>query len=93
MISLVPCLLLAFLGALSLAQAPADLVLINGEIWIANPARPEAESVASSGGLITAPGTTAQVLSLAGKETRVVEFHGRLAVPGFNDARIIYERP
>jgi predicted amidohydrolase YtcJ len=86
--TLVPCLLLALLGALSLAQVPADLVLINGKIWAVNPARPQAEAVACSGGLITAVGTTAQILPLAVKGTRVVELHGRLAVPGFNDAHV-----
>jgi predicted amidohydrolase YtcJ len=86
--TLVPCLLLALLGALSLAQVPADLVLINGKIWTVNPARPQAEAVACSGGLITAVGTTAQILPLAGKGTRVVDLHGRLALPGFNDAHV-----
>ena len=86
--TLVPCLLLALLGALSLGQVPADLVLINGKIWTVNPARPQAEAVACSGGLITAVGTTAQILPLAGKGTRVVDLHGRLALPGFNDAHV-----
>jgi predicted amidohydrolase YtcJ len=86
--TLVPAFLLAFLGAHSFAQVPADLVLINGKIWTVDAARPLAEALACSGGLITAVGTTAQVLPLAGKGSRVVDLHGRLALPGFNDAHV-----
>jgi hypothetical protein len=86
--TLVPGFLLAFLGAHSFAQVPADLVLINGKIWTVNASRPQAEAVACSGGRITAVGTTAEILPLAGKGTRVIDLQGKLAVPGFNDAHV-----
>jgi predicted amidohydrolase YtcJ len=86
--TLIPGLLFAFLGSSSPAQTPADLVLVNGKIWTVNPAQPQAEAVASYRGKITAVGLTREILPLAGKGTQVIDLHGRLAVPGFNDAHV-----
>jgi predicted amidohydrolase YtcJ len=86
--TIVSCLLLAFPGAHSFAQVPADLILTNGKIWTVDTTRPQAEAVACYGGRITAVGTPAEILPLAGKGTRVVDLHGKLAVPGFNDAHV-----
>jgi hypothetical protein len=45
-------------SALLLAQAPADLVLVNGTIWAVNDKQPEVKAVAVLDNLITAVGST-----------------------------------
>jgi len=75
-------------AALFLLTMHPDLVLINGKIWTVNPSQPEAQAVACRDGKIVAVGTTAEIRSMAGPETRVVDLLGRRVVPGFNDAHV-----
>lgn len=75
----------ALLGACGGTPAP-DLILAGGRVFTADSAHPWAEAVAISGERIQAVGTDAEIRSLAGKATRVVELGGRTVVPGFNDA-------
>jgi predicted amidohydrolase YtcJ len=70
------------------AQPAADLVLVNGKIWTVDPANPRAEAVASIGSRIVAVGTNAEIKPWIGRATKVVDLHGRLVVPGFNDAHV-----
>ncbi|HEY2433386.1 MAG TPA: amidohydrolase [Vicinamibacterales bacterium] len=66
------------------APAPAaDLVLTNGHIVTVEPAAPEVEALAVSGGRIVALGTAAAVGRLIGPSTKVIDLHGQLAIPGF----------
>ncbi len=48
-------------------------------------ASPEAEAIAIRGETILAVGTNAEIVRFRGKETRVLDLGGRLAVPGFID--------
>src|SRR5215510_4445510 len=48
-------------SALVLAQAPADLVLVNGKIWTMDDKRPEVEAVAVLGNRIAAVGSTEEI--------------------------------
>src|SRR5437588_728361 len=85
-----PALLLAAL-ALPAADRPApppDLVVLNGRLWTVCRARPEAEALAVRAGRIVAVGRTADVRALAGPRTRVLDLHGRRALPGFYDAHV-----
>jgi hypothetical protein len=66
----------------------ATLILINGKVWTENPAQPTAQAVALGGNRIVAVGTDAGVRKLAGAGTRVIDLHGRLLLPGFNDAHV-----
>ena len=75
-------------AALFLVAMHPDLLLINGKIWTVNPAQPEAQAVACRDGKIVAVGTTAEIRSMAGPETKVVDLRGRRVVPGFNDAHV-----
>jgi predicted amidohydrolase YtcJ len=68
--------------------AAADLVLINGKIWTVNRAAPEAEALAVSRGRLVTVGRTADVKSLVGPGTRVLDLHGRRVLPGFFDGHI-----
>ena len=67
------------------APAPAGLVLMNGAVYTVNPEQPWAEAVAVSDGVIRYVGDDAGVKAWAGPETRVVDLHGRMLLPGFQD--------
>lgn len=68
--------------------APPDLLLINGKVWTGTDKVTFAEAVAVRGNRIDRVGTTAELSSLAGKGTRIIDLNGRLLIPGFNDAHI-----
>src|SRR6185503_18801021 len=55
------------------------MALTNGKIWTGDAARPFAESVLIDGNRIAAGGEPAP------SRARVIDLHGRLAVPGFID--------
>lgn len=78
------------LSALSAPPPPlpaADLILVNGKVW-AGDGLPPAQAVAVAGERIVAVGTDEEALARQGKSTRVRNLHGRLVVPGFNDAHV-----
>ncbi|MGE0128168.1 MAG: amidohydrolase [Blastocatellales bacterium] len=72
----------------SSADAPADLVLTNGRVWLGGDSSTFAEAVAIRGHIILRVGKTAEIKQLIGERTRVIDLGGRLAAPGFNDAHI-----
>ena len=89
-----PLFLIAFTAAVATltAQAqrggtavapPADLVLTNGRIVTVDPGRPEAEAIAISKDRIQALGTSAELKSMIGPQTQVIDLQGQLAIPGF----------
>jgi predicted amidohydrolase YtcJ len=67
-------------------QAPADLILLNGKVFTANSLQPHAQAVAIRGERIIAVGTSAEIKSLAGVKTRLIDLQGRVVIPGINDA-------
>jgi predicted amidohydrolase YtcJ len=69
-------------------QVTPTLILTNGRIWTENLQQPEAQALAIVDSRILAVGDTATILKLAGPNTRVIDLHGRRAVPGFNDAHV-----
>jgi predicted amidohydrolase YtcJ len=74
----------ALLGALSaLCASAADLVLRNGKVVTLDPANAQASAMAISAGRITAVGSDASVAREIQSRTRVIDLHGRLAIPGF----------
>lgn len=64
----------------------AEVVFVNAMIATLNPEVPQAEAVAVAGGRFVAVGTAAEVETLIGSGTRVVDLHGKRVVPGFVDA-------
>ena len=75
----------------------ADLVLLHGKIWTGEPyagpgqkATPAAfvEAVAMASDRILAVGSSDEIRSYAGPNTRVVDLEGRFAVPGFIDDHV-----
>jgi predicted amidohydrolase YtcJ len=82
-------LLPVFVFAMNLhASLLADLVLRNGKVWTVNPRQPLAQAVAAKNGRVIAVGTNAEIDSVTGAETRVIDLHGRLVLPGFHDSHV-----
>src|SRR5215469_6876454 len=96
-----PSLFTAFLALICLTANPiaaqqsttttADTILYDGKLWTLDPARPEAEAIAIAGDTILRVGSNAQVMSLRGPQTHVVDLHGARVLPGFNDAHTHFE--
>jgi predicted amidohydrolase YtcJ len=63
-------------------------VLRGGRIRTQDPARPLASALAARGGRVVVVGSDAEVAGLVGPHTRVVELHGRTALPGLFDAHL-----
>jgi predicted amidohydrolase YtcJ len=77
------------LGLSVQARRPrADRVFVNGKLWTGDLARPYAEALAIVGDRILAVGSTREVKALARPGTLVVDLHGRLVVPGFQDSHL-----
>src|SRR3984893_458103 len=68
--------------------APADVILLNGKVFTADPARPSADAIAFRGERIVAVGTSAEIARLAGPKTRRIDVQGRDLTPGFHDAHL-----
>jgi predicted amidohydrolase YtcJ len=66
----------------------ADLVVTNANIRTMDAKRTVAQAMAVSNGRIIAIGSDADVRSLIGPNTRVIDAAGRLVLPGFNDAHV-----
>jgi predicted amidohydrolase YtcJ len=67
-------------------QVEPDAVLHNGAIWTVSDRVPEVEALAISGGRIMALGTSAEMLALAGAQTRKIDLGKKRVTPGFYDA-------
>ncbi|MGH9581461.1 MAG: amidohydrolase family protein, partial [Bryobacteraceae bacterium] len=70
------------------ARNAITLLLIDGKVWTGNPEKKRAEAVAIAGNRIAAVGSTAQILKLRQRATRVFDLEGHLVLPGFDDARV-----
>ncbi|WP_138467644.1 amidohydrolase [Poseidonocella sp. HB161398] len=66
-------------------QAHPGLVLFNGRFATLDPAAPEVSAVAIDAGRFTARGADAEMLALAGPETRKIDLGGRRVLPGLID--------
>ncbi|MEV7385998.1 amidohydrolase [Streptomyces sp. NPDC091215] len=66
----------------------ADTVFLGGPVHTVDAAHPWCTAVAVRGGRITATGREHDVRDLIGPRTEVVDLHGRLLLPGFQDAHV-----
>ncbi|HEV7591285.1 MAG TPA: amidohydrolase [Longimicrobium sp.] len=66
----------------------ADMVLVNGRIFVADSAGTIVRAMAVRDGKVVAAGSDAEARALAGPGTRIVDLAGRLVTPGFNDAHV-----
>jgi predicted amidohydrolase YtcJ len=70
------------------ANGGADLLFVNGAVYTVDGTRSWAQGVAVKSDRIVAVGTDAEILPLAGDRPEVVDLHGRLLLPGFQDAHV-----
>jgi predicted amidohydrolase YtcJ len=70
------------------AARTADVVFVGGAVYRVNAARSWAQAVAISGDAIVAVGADEDVRPLIGGSTTVIDLHGRMLVPGFQDAHV-----
>jgi predicted amidohydrolase YtcJ len=70
------------------AKPAADLIITNARIWTVDKTRPQAEALAVVGERIVAVGSATDVDAWHGPQTKVVDAHGKLLLPGFNDAHV-----
>jgi len=78
--------LVALAPAVLEAQAPADVVLVNGNIYTVDNARPAASALAVRGGRVLFVGSDDEARVLAKESTHVIDLHGATVVPGIVDA-------
>ena len=86
---LLACLALAFLGACdsgSPVEAPADLVLLGGNVITVDPQDRIAQAVAVRDGKIVGVGSNSEMEGFIGSGTARVELNGRAVTPGLLDA-------
>jgi len=79
-----------FIAMISAAQSKpaADLIISNAKIWTGDKSRPMAEAVAILGDRIVAVGSNAEADAWRGSNTKSIDTHGRVLLPGFNDAHV-----
>src|SRR5690242_2796516 len=63
----------------------ADLIVINAKVYTIDDRKPRAQAFAIKGDRFMAVGQTADIKSLARKQTRIVDAHGMTVIPGFID--------
>ena len=61
----------------------ADTILVNGNVITVEDEQPIAEAVAIKGDKIMYVGSNEEVRSCAGKQTQVIDVHGKTVLPGF----------
>jgi len=65
-----------------------SLILTNARIYTGDPAAPEVEGLACSGGRILKIGKGSEIEALAGPKTKVIDAQDRRVLPGFIDAHV-----
>jgi predicted amidohydrolase YtcJ len=73
---------------MSRAEGQADLVFVNGVVYTVDSVRSWARSVAVRDGRIVAVSAEDVAGALIGPDTEVVDLHGRMLLPGFQDAHV-----
>src|SRR5947207_14992847 len=76
----------ALAPAVLLAQSPADLILVNGNIYTVDNARPVVSALAVRSGRIMFVGADGEARALARPSTGVIDLHGATVIPGITDA-------
>lgn len=85
---LLALLTVSALVSTALAQAPADLLLVNARIYTVDAQRPWADAMAIVGDRVAALGTTPEIRRWVGPNTRTLDLRGAFVSPGFNDAHV-----
>src|SRR6266446_6024340 len=67
---------------------PADIIVVHGHVYTANPKQPWAQAVAIRHGKISAVGDEPEIQRRRGMGTKVINAGGKLVLPGFVDCHI-----
>lgn len=81
-------LFLIFVSVSMAAAATSDLIITSARIYTVNEKQPWAEAMAIRGDTIVAVGTKSEVEQFRGPETKTLDAHGKLVLPGFSDCHI-----
>ncbi len=86
-------IILSFFGCAKEKVPPADLVLLNGDIYTINPDNPEAKALVITGNKITAVfGSDEEAQKYIGEETQVIDLEGKFVTPGIIDGHVHFNR-
>ena len=82
--------LFLLLGAVSAraADAPADLIILNGRVLTLDARTPRASAVAIRDGVFLAAGSDAEIRRLAGPATRTIDARQRSVIPGLIESHV-----
>jgi predicted amidohydrolase YtcJ len=69
-------------------NAPADLLIVNSNVYTADGTGRFVQAVAIGGGIVLRVGSNQEVQELRGPSTNVIDARGRAVVPGFNDSHV-----
>ncbi|MDH4874560.1 amidohydrolase [Pseudomonas sp. BN515] len=67
------------------SMAAADLVLLNGKLYTADPSQPSAQAMAVENGKVLKVGTDAEIKALVDASTQVIDLAGKRLLPGLID--------
>jgi predicted amidohydrolase YtcJ len=81
-------LLTAALTLSAQSKPAADLIVTNANVWTGDDSQPKAQAVAVLGDRIVAVGSSADIAAWRGPNTKLIDAHGKLLIPGFNDAHV-----
>ena len=70
------------------ASQPADLILINANIWTGNEKQPSAQAMAILGDSILAIGSNEEIEVYKGENTTLLDTESKFVVPGFIDSHV-----
>ena len=96
--AVVAAIIFFFSYRLNIFAEGADLILINGKIITVDAKDSIAQAIAIREGKILAVGANEEIRKQAGKDTRIIDLHGRTATPGlidthchFDETAILYD--
>jgi predicted amidohydrolase YtcJ len=81
-------LLLLAACASTQARPAADLIVTHADVYTVDRQHPKAQAVAAIGERIVAVGSVAEIGAWRGPRTQVVDAHGKLLLPGFDDSHV-----
>jgi predicted amidohydrolase YtcJ len=84
-VALLSLAILSGLAAQQAAETPADLLILNGQVYTADGNGSLQAAVAVRGNRIAAVGANEDIGRLRGPRTQIVDAGGHAVVPGFND--------
>jgi len=75
-------------GLMSAADAPADLIVLNGQVLTLDARSSRATAVAIKDGVFLAVGSDADIRTLAGPQTRTLDAQQRTVIPGLIESHV-----